>query len=109
MEPADLIEGVDPVLGAEAGASMLAARLVLFPLVALRRVGPLDEPDQRTGRHYVPKPIQKALVFLVLSVANAAFAIAAGKPPVAAISAGAVGALGAMALYDAQHKRGDEA
>lgn len=109
MDTDAIVEGVDPMLGTQAGASLLAARFLLFPLVTLRRQSPADEPDQRTGRHFIPKPLQKAVVFAVLSVINGAAALVAGKPPVMAVSAGAVGALGAMAIFDAQFKRaGDD-
>lgn len=96
--------GFDAELGAQAGVAAALARFVIFPIVTYRLRGATDG-DEHSGRYLVPKSLQKAVAFSVLSLGSAAVGVAQGKPLFAAASAGAVGAVAAMALFDLQHKR----
>lgn len=91
-----------------AAGTAVFARTVAFPMATLRRRAPTDGPDERTGPHFIPKPLQKAAALGVCVVGNVIAGIATGKPPIHAITTAASGCILAMLAYDAQKKRGDQ-
>lgn len=106
MERVDITEGADPILALLMAVTAGLARYVFFPLATLRRRALTDADDaDPTGRAYIPRPIQKALVFVLVGLCGVGVGLLAGKPLVYSVSAALVGTLPAMALFDAQYKR----
>lgn len=102
-----ITDGVEPAMGAVTAGAGLIARLILFPLATLRRRAMTDAPDaDPTGVPYVPRPIQKSLILVVMACGGAVVALLTGEPPVHGASSALSGAAIAMALFDVQHKRG---
>lgn len=99
------LEGLDPELGGMAIATTAFARVLAFPLATMRRREMTDKGDERTGRPYIPKPLQKLVALSVCVAGNVVAGVATGKPPVHAAVTAATGCIMAMLAYDAQHKR----